>query len=62
MREDKIVVVMKNRVHIYRLSDLDFLGHVDTYDNPKGIVALSSTTETFVLAVLSEGNPNDAQV
>lgn len=59
LRKDKLVVVMRKRVHIYNLSDLEFFGALETADNPLGVVALNSTTETFVLAVLHEENPND---
>jgi len=54
LRKDKIVVVMRNSLHMYNLADLDFFGALSTVDNPTGICALNSTTETFVLAVLSE--------
>ena len=59
LRSDKIIVVMRNRVHIYNLSDLEFFGALETADNPRGIVSLNSTNEIFVLAVLSETSPND---
>jgi len=59
LRKDKLVVVMRKRVHIYNLADLEFFGALETADNPLGVVALNSTTETFVLAVLHEENPND---
>ena len=60
MRKDKIVVVMRRKVHMYNLSDLEFFGALDTADNPNGVVALNSMTETFILAVLSEHSANTA--
>jgi len=59
LRKDKLVVVMRKRVHIYNLSDLEFFGALETADNPLGVVAMNSTTETFVLAVLSETSSRD---
>ena len=58
LRKDKIVVVMRRKVHMYNLSDLEFFGALDTVDNPNGVVALNSHTETFILAVLSEHSSN----
>ena len=60
LRKDKIVVVMKNRIHMYNLEDLDFFGALQTVDNETGICALNSTTDTFVLAVLSDNSPQKA--
>ena len=45
---------MRSSLHMYNLADLDFFGALQTVDNPTGICALNSTTETFVLAALSE--------
>ena len=39
---------------MYNLEDLDFFGALTTVDNVTGICALNSTTDTFVLACLSE--------
>ena len=60
LRKDKIVVVMRNSLHMYNLADLDFFGALQTVDNPTGICALNSTTETFVLAALSETSSQTA--
>ena len=60
LRKDKIVVVMQNSLHLYNLADLDFFGEIVTYDNPTGICAINSTTDTFVLAVPSEGSSQTA--
>ena len=60
LRKDKIVVVMKNALHMYNLADLDFFGALQTVDNENGICALNSTTDTFVLAVLSDNSPMKA--
>ena len=56
LRKDKIVVVMRKKVHMYNLGDLEFFGALQTVDNPTGICALNSTSETFVMAVLSESS------
>ena len=53
---------MQRKVHMYNLSDLEFFGDLPTYDNPNGVVALNSTTETFILAVLSENSPNNVYI
>ena len=53
---------MRRKVHMYNLSDLEFFGDLPTYDNPNGVVALNSTTETFILAVLSENSPNSVYI
>lgn len=36
LRSDKIVVVMRNKVHIYALADLEFLDTLATSNNPTG--------------------------
>ena len=51
---------MKNRIHMYNLEDLDFFGALQTVDNENGICALNSTTDTFVLAVLSDNSAQKA--
>ena len=49
---------MINSIHMYNIDDLEFFGALPTVDNPRGIIALNSTTETFVLAGLSEHRAN----
>ncbi len=53
---------MRNKVHIYALADLEFLDTLATSNNPTGLVALNSTTETFILAALSENAQNSVQI
>ena len=58
LRRDKVVVVMKNSVNMYNLSDLDFLGTIQTVENNDGIVAVNTNDECFVLATLSAESAN----
>lgn len=43
---------------MYALADLEFQDTLPTVDNPNGLVALNSTTETFILAVPAETASN----
>jgi hypothetical protein len=53
---------MSDKVHIYALADLEFLDTLATSNNPTGLVALNSTTETFVMAALSENSQTSVQI
>ena len=62
LRRDKMVVVLRTQVHIFNLADLEFFGSFDTCDNPTGICALNSETETFVLAVPAVNTPSSVVI
>jgi len=42
LRKDKIIVVVQERIYVYNFSDLRLVDAVDTYDNPKGLCAVSN--------------------
>ena len=58
LRRDKVVVVMQNSVNMYQLEDLDFMGTIQTVENPTGIVAVNTSDDSFVLATLSDESAN----
>jgi WD40 repeat protein len=51
LRRDRIVVVLENKVYVYNFADLKLLDQIDTYPNPKGLCALSPSSDSFVMAV-----------
>lgn len=54
LRKDKVVVVLENRIYVYNFADLRLLDAIDTYDNPKGLCALSADPNISILANLDK--------
>jgi len=54
------VVVLKNKVYVYRLADLTKLHSIATCDNPTGICSVTYS-EQFVLATLGD-QPNQVRI
>jgi WD repeat-containing protein 45 len=50
LRKDKVVVVLENRIYVYNFSDLRLIDAIDTYDNPKGLCAISADPNFSILA------------
>jgi len=42
---------LESKVYIYNFADLKLLDQIDTYPNPKGLCAMSPSSETLVMAV-----------
>ena len=51
LRRDHIVVVLENKVYIYRFKDLKLLVQIPTCSNTKGLIALCSELKHIVLAI-----------
>jgi WD40 repeat protein len=51
LRRDRIVVILENKVYVYNFADLKLLDQIDTYPNPKGLCALSPSSDSLVMAV-----------
>ena len=49
LRKDKVVVVLENRIYVYNFADLRLLDAIDTFDNPKGLCALSADPNISIL-------------
>lgn len=50
LRRDRIVVALEYKVYVYNFADLKLLLQIDTVANPKGLCAISSTSNAVVLA------------
>ena len=50
LRKDKVVVVLENRIYVYNFSDLRLIDAIDTFDNPKGLCAISADPNFSILA------------
>lgn len=50
LRRDRVVVTLELKVLVYNFADLKLLHQIETLPNPKGLVALSSSAESTVLA------------
>ena len=50
LRRDKIAVVVQKTVYVYKFADLSLLNKHDTYNNPRGLCALSADPSRTVLA------------
>ena len=51
LRRDRVVVVLMQKVYVYRFSDLKMVDHITTIVNPRGLVSLCSDNAHNVLAV-----------
>lgn len=50
LANNRVVVVLENRVYVYNFNDLRLIDAIDTCFNPKGICALSADPNLSVLA------------
>lgn len=50
LRRDRIVVALEQKVYVYNFADLKLLSQIETVANPRGLCALSSTSNSAVLA------------
>eukprot|EP00607_Mallomonas_marina_P008093 CAMPEP_0182419970 /NCGR_PEP_ID=MMETSP1167-20130531/4400_1 /TAXON_ID=2988 /ORGANISM="Mallomonas Sp, Strain CCMP3275" /LENGTH=359 /DNA_ID=CAMNT_0024595257 /DNA_START=346 /DNA_END=1425 /DNA_ORIENTATION=- len=50
LRRDRVVVVLQNKVYVYRFSDLKLLDQINTTPNARGLVCLSPDAAHTVLA------------
>jgi len=50
MRKEKVVVVLENRIYVYKFVDLKLVDAIDTCINTRGLVALNPETANEVLA------------
>jgi len=50
LRRDRVAVALPTKVYVYRFSDLKLLTQFDTYNNPRGLLALSPDASNMVLA------------
>lgn len=50
LRRDRVVVVLKTKVYVYRFSDLKLLDQITTMANPKGLVSLCPDSSHTVMA------------
>eukprot|EP00250_Pteridium_aquilinum_P012966 c21050_g1_i1 orf=380-1549(-) len=50
LRRDRIVVALEYKVYVYNFADLKLLLQIDTVANPKGLCAISSTSNSVVIA------------
>eukprot|EP00250_Pteridium_aquilinum_P017964 c23870_g1_i1 orf=376-1677(-) len=52
LRRDRIVVILEHKIYIYNFTDLKLLHQIETIANPRGLCALSSASNSIVLACL----------
>lgn len=50
MRKEKIVVVLENKIYVYKFADLKLVESIDTCSNVSGLVALNTDGNNEVLA------------
>ena len=50
LRRDHVVVVLLQKVYVYRFSDLKLLDQITTLPNPRGLVSLCPDSSHTVLA------------
>ena len=57
LRRDRVVVVLENKVFVYRFKDLKLVDQCATVANPKGLVSICAEVNNNVLAIpgLSKG-------
>lgn len=52
LRNDRIVVVMMQKVHVYGFNDMNLLQMIQTYMNEKGLCEVSQVSGSMVLVTL----------
>jgi WD40 repeat protein len=50
LRKDKVVVVLENRIYVYNFADLRLIDAIDTFENPRGLCAISADPNYSILA------------
>lgn len=50
LRQDRIIIVLENRIYVHDFKDLKLLHQMETISNPKGLCCLSHHSNTFVMA------------
>lgn len=50
MRLDRIAVVQEHKIYVYNITDLRHTQQIDTFSNPRGLCAFSSSSSSSVLA------------
>ena len=51
LKKDIIIVICQNKIYAYKLNSLELLSEpLETYDNPKGIIALSTIENKTIIA------------
>ena len=50
-RNDKLVVVLTNKVYVYNFADMTLIDCLDTSKNDDGLCSLNPETNTAVLAI-----------
>lgn len=51
LRKDRVVVVLEKKVYVYNFENLDCSDSFVTCENPKGLVSLSTSENSCVLAI-----------
>lgn len=50
LKKNKLIVVCEQKIYVFNFVDFQNIDTIDTYDNPKGIVAVSPDAKVTVLA------------
>jgi len=61
LRKDRITVVLEKKTFIYDFSDLGLISQFETCSNPLGLCAMSSASDSLVIALLGE-NVGEIQI
>ncbi|PIA59943.1 hypothetical protein AQUCO_00400665v1 [Aquilegia coerulea] len=49
LRRDRIIVVLEQKIFVYKFSDMRLLHQIETISNPKGLCAVSQVSGSFVM-------------
>lgn len=50
MRLDRIAVILEHKIYVYNITDLRHTQQIDTFSNPRGLCAFSSSSSCSILA------------
>lgn len=50
LRRDRVVVALSNKVYVYNFADLSLLDHIETVDNPRGLLVVCPNPSNNVIA------------
>lgn len=49
LRQNRLVVILDNKIFVYNFNDLKLVDHIETCPNPKGLCSLNSGGEVKIL-------------
>ena len=59
LRTDKIIIVCKTKIYSYNLKDFQFIGIIETGNNPLGLIGINYTKDNPIIVYPSNDSDKD---